>query len=429
MNNVINIKRYLSFLSVKNIITGIIAKRFNIRFLFISTILMVVLVNLNIITKKLNNNQLPLIKGSFYSHGKIEDNILNNSMLFRFANFEKLEYPKSYAKLPTDFQDYDYNSTTVISVYLELNQSKHSVGKYDNWLRNFALSLRAPLAIVVNEKAYEKIKRYLENSTVAKFYVVKDIWAVLNQAAIERKMSYVPNYKLKQHDLDPEKNRHNPNLYALWNMKCYIAYKISQNNPFNSSFFVFTDAGAFRDGVKPYWPDVKFISKSLKPRLREKVLLSQINKTSMEYFNENMDIIQGAFIGGTARALEKLYHIYFQLHDMKLLNGEFVGKEQTLMNLLSFKYHRKSIVRLKAWQQICLNEYDVWFYYISFLSVNASAYCTSNRERLLLNGINKDAIGKTAFVLVILTLISALVKLYVENRLCLKEKSSINSII
>lgn len=162
---------------------------------------------------------------------------------FRFSVLEHILYPVVYnndpiQKLPDNLKHYNFNSTTVISVYMELNKSKHSVKDYDQWMRHFASSMRSPLAMVVNRKAYEKLKPLTEKGTT-KFYVVEDIYNILTQVEFERNMSYVWNYLTQQHALDGEKSIHNPNLYAVWNMKCYIAHKISEVIQYKPQLLVF----------------------------------------------------------------------------------------------------------------------------------------------------------------------------------------------
>ena len=54
----------------------------------------------------------------------------------------------------------------------------------------------------------------------------------------QRKRNYTHNYQNRQHSLDREKKIHNPNLYAIWNLKPFIADLIAQDNLYNSSAVV-----------------------------------------------------------------------------------------------------------------------------------------------------------------------------------------------
>ncbi len=52
---------------------------------------------------------------------------------------------------------------------------------------------------------------------------------------------------------------HTPELYAVWNLKFFLVQKVADANPYNSQFFFFTDAGAWREKVFAKWPDYNFV--------------------------------------------------------------------------------------------------------------------------------------------------------------------------
>ena len=69
------------------------------------------------------------------------------------------------------------NDITAVSIYFEQKKSKHSVGKYDKWIKTMSQSVSsAPLAIVVNYKGYMKLKEF-RSEKLTKFYVVPSIWS------------------------------------------------------------------------------------------------------------------------------------------------------------------------------------------------------------------------------------------------------------
>jgi len=49
-----------------------------------------------------------------------------------------------------------------------------------------------------------------------------------------------------QHDLDPEKEKHSPELYAVWDSKTWMLNHVAHENPFGSKYFFWVDAGAWR---------------------------------------------------------------------------------------------------------------------------------------------------------------------------------------
>ncbi len=265
---------------------------------------------------------------------------------------------------------------TIISVYFELDNSKHSTEKYDKWIEQMSTSITAaPLVLLCNCRAFFKIRK-LRNKQLhvrTKYYLIDRIWDVMSQLELERNQSYTENYLLKQNKLDPEYYRHNPDLYAIWNLKSYIVRKIAQENPFNSKFFIYSDAGAWRIKKIPAWPDQKFIQESLLPLINDRILFAQMS----EFKNDNFqaDLIQAGFFAGTRQSLENFYENFFDLHDRLLAEGRFIGKEQNIMNLIVFKYFPKSNARLKPGKFWCLFDYNKWFYYQIYLSNSTDDLC------------------------------------------------------
>lgn len=271
------------------------------------------------------------------------------------------------------------SNVTIISLYFDLKNSKHSAKKYAAWIRNMLNSIDSvPLALVVNKRGYRKIKK-MRLVRKAKFYIVENIWTILKQIEKERNRSYLTPYLKHQWTLDREAKIHNPSLYAIWNLKSYISFKISYQNPFNSSFFIYSDIGSFRKEVFPNWPDVSFISDSLKPKLRDKILLGQIEQ--IKTLIENQDTIGGGFFAGTSKAIRNFYFNFYTIHDKRLEEGLFIGKDQTTMSLLTFRYFNRTVKRLKAFDFKCG---DKWFFYVPFLSRTPRDHCIEDRLSLIL---------------------------------------------
>jgi hypothetical protein len=192
--------------------------------------------------------------------------------------------------------------------------------------------------MVVNRNALAKLNKS-RAFLATKFYLVEDIWTVMKELEVERNKSYTSNYLNKQNSLDPEKTIHNPNLYAVWNLKSYTVNKVAKENPFGSEFFIFTDAGAWRR-AQPLknWPNTAFISQTLAPWLNNRILFGQIG--TFDLFSEHKNIIEGTFFAGSQKAIFDFYERHFEIHDSRMKRGFFVGKDQTIMNLLAFKYYR-----------------------------------------------------------------------------------------
>jgi hypothetical protein len=107
----------------------------------------------------------------------------------------------------------------------------------------------APLVIFTDRKSADSIN-LTRSAQVSKtvIHVYENIWDVLKELGEKRQINYVENYLNVQNSLDPERNIHSLSLYAIWNLKSYFVQKVFEQNPFNSSFFIYTDAGAWTLG-------------------------------------------------------------------------------------------------------------------------------------------------------------------------------------
>jgi hypothetical protein len=149
------------------------------------------------------------------------------------------------------------------------------------------------------------------------------IWNLFfEECETERNQNYTFPYLKMQRKIDPERMIHSPNLYALWNLKSYIMQTIAEQNPFSSSFFIYTDAGAWRDFHRlnvTSWPDVAFINTSLAPALKDRILFGQISSILffLKKFRAHIDnIIQGTFFAGSSKAVANFYTKFFELRCM-----------------------------------------------------------------------------------------------------------------
>jgi len=124
------------------------------------------------------------------------------------------------------------NYVTVVSSYFRLNNSKHSTDEYQKWLRNFFLSVSAPLVIFTDGRSIDIdliVKSRANYSTT--LYITDSHWNILSDIEMNRNKSYYLIYNIHQWKIDPEKNIHNPNLYLIWNMsKSVIVFSILLNN-------------------------------------------------------------------------------------------------------------------------------------------------------------------------------------------------------
>ena len=308
------------------------------------------------------------------THTRINSRIFKQNIHIKSVQFYKIE---QYGSLNS-------SEVTVMSVYYHLNKSKHSHASYLNWQKNFLSSVSSPLVIFTDKNSIEELIMLRKYPTT--LYITDSIWTVLEQVGRERHKDYVSNYKNVQHSLDREKHIHNPNLYAIWNLKSYITKKISEDNIYNSSTFIYTDAGAWRQGQISEWPDQEFVLQ-VKQKLGDKLLLSQVKDEALLLSNKkfpDLDLIQGGFFMGTRQALANYYSEFWDIHDARLNRGEFGGKEQVLMNIYAFNSSQTS-VKLKIWKRNCSSYSDVWFFYQYYFAKQEAYRCFGPKQSLLSN--------------------------------------------
>ena len=228
------------------------------------------------------------------------------------------------------------NFTTVISMYFNLSKSKHTNDEYRSWVRNMLLSVRAPLVMFVDRKTVEFCRKWRDSTYIYRtvYLIYEDVWEMLGQLEATRNRSYTHAYKQEQLDKDPESSIHSPELYALWNLKAFMVAKAAKLNPYWSSFFLYTDAGAWREAIMPGWPDDTF-ARQLASKLRDRMLFGQIGQveeaTQALPPASSAIFIQGTFFAGSLAAVERHQRLFYNLHDKLLDDGQFIGRYISLI--------------------------------------------------------------------------------------------------
>ena len=118
------------------------------------------------------------------------------------------------------------------------------------------------------------------------------------------------------------------------------------------------------------------------------MLFGQVSEVGKGKFNLKSDIIQATFFAGSSQALQAYSQAYFAMHDEWFDKGDFVGKEQNLMNGVVFGQTNMSnqSVRLMAWRLPMCTEYDqeqpfdVWFVYQRYLASESFYRCNYSQR-------------------------------------------------
>lgn len=256
--------------------------------------------------------------------------------------------------------------TTVFTLYYRLAKSKHKSKSYETWSNNFFKIISSPVVVFTDFKSLPSFLNITKNlNKSATFYVTNNVWNIMSILEKSRNKHYIEKYKTIQYKLDPEKRKHSPELYAIWNLKHFIGNLVAQLNPYESRFFIYTDIGGWRSGNFENWPSIDF-AKNVSFYLNDTCLYNQVYSGT----------IGGGFFAGSKTALEKVSEKFYEIHDKWFERNTFVGKDQNIMRELAFKAYPKYVMRLKTWGYKCLKYYSRWFFYESFFQYNPN--CSFN---------------------------------------------------
>jgi hypothetical protein len=303
-----------------------------------------------------------------------------NKRPYKISNFETNE---DHEIIETIANNYEY--TTVISMYFNLEKSKHTHDRYQIWIVNTLTSIKAPMIIFTDNKSKDYI--YFIRSSMnynTKIIVYENVWQIMRELELKRNKSYVDEYLNGNHS---KNNYYRQDLYATWNIKAYLSNKAVKINPYNSTFFIYTDIGAFRSDNNwnesisiPEWPDNSFV-KELNVKLKNKILLGQIDFGDYK-------TIEGGFFCGNKKAFQSFEDMFYEEHDLSMKNGLLfsgLNDDQTLMGTLAFKTNKNMFVLLNTYYKKCDRNYDPWFFYQHYLAHKEYYICDDDKFSLLLN--------------------------------------------
>ncbi len=232
--------------------------------------------------------------------------------------------------------------TTIVTAYYTI-PSKQSNEKYLVWIKYF-LELPCNMIIYTDEQNYEYIKQCRHNYINKTQVIVKPI----EKFFVYRYLDYFKYCK----EIDCEKY-HSVDLYMIWNEKTFMTYEASIKNPFNSTYFLWTDMGCIRDkkllrNVMKY-PNETKIQKFLP---QDKFMLSTIDPIKKTDYNHDQfkdggykllkNLIQGGIMIGTVETLAKWKTLYENELNIFIENKWFIGKDQYVMTSAYIRDHENN---------------------------------------------------------------------------------------
>lgn len=304
--------------------------------------------------------------------------------IIRVEKFDEIDATKSYEIVRLG--DLGKSSfVTIVTSFFRFEKAKHSQDNYTIWSRTMLNSLNSPLVAFVDHKSAPMfIQTCQKRNLSVTIYITSSIWNIMRDLEIERNRSYIDNYVNMQARLDPERFRHSPELYAVWNLKLFLVNKTAHVNPYKSEFFMYTDSGAWRGRRFRHWPNEEFVSEFAR-KLNDRILLVQVGNLSISGENlKSADLIQGGFFAGSARAIHSMCDDFYRLHDIWMNFGLFIGKDQTIMNRLTFRLVSSKVLRLRTFDLECREPYDKWFFFQYYFANQDEYICKEDKYSLLI---------------------------------------------
>jgi hypothetical protein len=219
------------------------------------------------------------------------------------------------------------SNVTIVTAYYPLHdKAKFPQNKYLLWMKKL-LQLNVNLIIFTTIDIVDFIKKY---SNDAKIHIIIK--------PFEELFMWNEPYRTiweKTWLIDPEKNKHSPELYSIWGMKPYFVCESIDRNPFNSKFFVWMDSGFIRENTILQFLSEPFsnVEKLCDPG---RICFMEVYRCSDEIIENMRDISKGVSFpnllgGGMICGDIEAWHDFRETYTRTLIDyhnrGFFVGKD------------------------------------------------------------------------------------------------------
>lgn len=205
---------------------------------------------------------------------------------------------------------------TVVSAYYPM-KSKHTIQEYIVWMQVWK-ELPCNLVFFTTPELVEDFKELRGN------HPTKIIGMPFSELVAFKR--YGTELWISQQKIDHEPY-HTPELYAIWYEKKEFVNKAIDLNPFNTSKFVWCDAGACRS---PRWiPSIKNFP--IADKIGDKLMV--LRRTDFENYEwyQGMDCVGGTILAGPAKVWKSYYDKYDLMIREYLEKGKFIGMDQSVI--------------------------------------------------------------------------------------------------
>jgi len=218
-----------------------------------------------------------------------------------------------------DYYKNKINDVTVVSAYYPI-KSKNPVEDYLKWMELWK-ELSCNLVFFTTPELVPLIEN------LRKTYISKTKVIGIPFLELEAFKRYGSELWIEQKYKDHEQN-HTPELYVIWYEKKEFVKKAIDLNIFNTSKFVWCDAGICRS---PSWiPKLKSFPRSDKI-LEDKFMVLRITDFENEEDYQHINCVGGGILVGTKELWLEYYNKYDVMLKTYLDNNKFIGKDQSII--------------------------------------------------------------------------------------------------
>ncbi|KIL63974.1 hypothetical protein M378DRAFT_38038, partial [Amanita muscaria Koide BX008] len=240
----------------------------------------------------------------------------------------------------------------LVSAFYRSSHSKHSDNAYTSWLDRFLGQISTDIYFFTSPD----LESLILSSRPASFPLYLNT-SFPTPFSIPPLLNFSSAYSTQQHNLDREKWRHSPDVYAIWNGKPYFVTQAIQNLERQGKVYDYVfwnDAGSFRDEHwYKEWPDPRRVEQVWTEAER---LQGQSRGTSTSrdlvffpvggspwfahrWWKEHhgpldVEFSEGSFFGGSPTAMHWFSQTFYAYHNHYLSRSFFIGKDQSIFNSL-----------------------------------------------------------------------------------------------
>ncbi|KZS94084.1 hypothetical protein SISNIDRAFT_410501 [Sistotremastrum niveocremeum HHB9708] len=244
------------------------------------------------------------------------------------------------------------NSILLVTAYFPLTKSKHDDSEYKLWLEHFLPHIQTPIYFYTSS-AYAPLIRELRGGLP--IFIDTTFSSPFDIPPLQGRHEHYESL----HKMDPERDHHSPDLYAVWNAKPWFLANGLQNYPLSPwhafSFAFWIDAGSFRSQHSYRdWPDAKRVQDAWDQHMlnrpetenHNEILFWPIDELPQKFrsnwtdedgpfdMGDGHSYSIGSFFGGQLDGISWYSKQYYHALNHYFNEGHFVGKDQTVINAI-----------------------------------------------------------------------------------------------